>query len=317
MMHIDTVFQSVIPPLSDEEYGQLEINILEDGCRNPLVLWGDTLVDGHNRYKICTKHSIPYETVQKEFADREDAIIWICKNQTGRRNLTPEQLSYLRGKQYETEKKRHGGDRKSSPQNEDLKGKTKNVVAEDHGVSASTIERDEKFSKAVDALAEISPEIKPTILSGKAGTKSDVIKAASATDDQRLEILSRVENGQSIRDAVREICAPMEETTSEPEETVLEPEKVVSIKEIITQLKSNDIPELTYTPEIFLQEIQGFAQQFLADVELYADDEQFLSVYGRLSNEQTEIVLETLEYMQDAIRGIRNTIKKRRKQNGA
>ena len=67
----------------------------------------------HNRYTIAKKHpEIPFTVHEKEFASRYEAIIWICKNQLGRRNLTPEQKKYLIGKQYEAEKFNHGGDQK-------------------------------------------------------------------------------------------------------------------------------------------------------------------------------------------------------------
>ena len=88
-MKIDNEFRALIPPLSADEYAQLEANIIADGCRDPLVVWDGTLIDGHNRHKICTEHGIPYATKEHAFADRDAAIIWIIENQFGRRNLTP------------------------------------------------------------------------------------------------------------------------------------------------------------------------------------------------------------------------------------
>ena len=88
MVTIDKEFKELIPPLTPDEYSGLEASILEEGCRDALVVWNDTLVDGHNRYEICTKHNIPFTTVNKEFESREDVIIWIIKNQFGRRNIT-------------------------------------------------------------------------------------------------------------------------------------------------------------------------------------------------------------------------------------
>jgi len=74
---------------SKEEYAQLEENILKDGCRDPLVLWNNTLVDGHNRYGICSKHGIPFKTIEREFDSTEDSRVWIIQNQFGRWNLVP------------------------------------------------------------------------------------------------------------------------------------------------------------------------------------------------------------------------------------
>ena len=86
-LKIDKEFKSLIPPLGREELLQLEENIKQDGCRDPLVVWGDILVDGHNRFDICTRNEIKFKTVSHKFNDRTEAIIWIIDNQFGRRNL--------------------------------------------------------------------------------------------------------------------------------------------------------------------------------------------------------------------------------------
>ena len=103
---IDPEFASKIPLLREEELKQLEENILADGVViNPLIVWDGVIVDGHNRYRILQKHpEIQFTTYEKQFSDRYAAIAWICKNQLGRRNLTPQQFKYLIGLQYEAEK---------------------------------------------------------------------------------------------------------------------------------------------------------------------------------------------------------------------
>jgi len=85
---VDEEFKKLIPPLSDEEYSTLEECIVEEGCRDPLVLWGNVILDGHNRYDICMRRGLIFKTVEKNFDDRDDAMVWIIKNQFGRRNLT-------------------------------------------------------------------------------------------------------------------------------------------------------------------------------------------------------------------------------------
>ena len=85
---IDPEFKALIPPLAPDELSQLEANILRDGCRDPLVLWGEILIDGHNRHEICTRNGLPFETVQIQFESRTHARIWMRNNQAGRRNLT-------------------------------------------------------------------------------------------------------------------------------------------------------------------------------------------------------------------------------------
>lgn len=87
-MIIDNEFKGLIPPLTDEEYKGLEESILKDGCRDALVLWGEILVDGHNRYEICTRHNIPFTTVKKDFENRDSVILWMIDTQFSRRNLS-------------------------------------------------------------------------------------------------------------------------------------------------------------------------------------------------------------------------------------
>lgn len=108
-------FENKIPSLSSEELMRLEDSILSEGrLISPIVVWNGIIVDGHNRYRIIQENpDIRYEIYEKVFAERSEAIAWICRNQLGRRNLTPEQKKYLIGKQYEAEKQSMGGNRKS------------------------------------------------------------------------------------------------------------------------------------------------------------------------------------------------------------
>jgi len=102
---IDPEFENLMRPLSKTEFSKLEALILKEGCRDPIVLWGDTIVDGHNRYRICKIHNIKPPFTNIEFSDREEARIWIRQNQDGRRNRTDQEITYDLGKEYESEKK--------------------------------------------------------------------------------------------------------------------------------------------------------------------------------------------------------------------
>ena len=90
-MIIDSEFKDLIPPLSSEEYKQLEENILKDGIRDSLVIWDNgtdwILIDGHNRFEIAQKHNLPYNQRRMEFPNRDAVKEWIIRNQLGRRNI--------------------------------------------------------------------------------------------------------------------------------------------------------------------------------------------------------------------------------------
>jgi ParB-like chromosome segregation protein Spo0J len=95
MIQIDQEFKDLIPALTEEEYKQLEANILSEGIRDSLLVWNGILIDGHNRYEIATKHGLSYDVQEKEFADRAEAERWIILNQFGRRNLSAYDRSIL------------------------------------------------------------------------------------------------------------------------------------------------------------------------------------------------------------------------------
>lgn len=148
VLTIDPEFEAKCPPLTEDELSQLEENILEEGLvLMPLIVWNDTIVDGHNRYRIAQAHpGIEFRTHEKQFSNRYEALSWICKNQLGRRNLTPQQKKYLIGQRYDAEKKTHGGDRKSnlpesSGQNDHLIAaqKTRERIASETGTSESYV----------------------------------------------------------------------------------------------------------------------------------------------------------------------------------
>ena len=202
-LRIDPEFEGKIPPLTTEEFQQLENNILADGVViNPIIVWDGVIVDGHNRYRIVSKHpEIRFSTCEKTFADRYEAIAWICKNQLGRRNLTLEQKKYLIGKQYEAEKASHGGVRGNqytslaSCQIDNLPNKEKTCerIAKENGISSRSVCRAEAFSKAVDIADEIEPGIRDEILAGKIKpTEKDVHALARADPEGRPAIIEEM-----------------------------------------------------------------------------------------------------------------------------
>ena len=205
---IDAEFASLIPPLSAEERQQLEDNIVEHGgARDPLVVWASkgtlTLLDGHNRYEICTRLELPFDVHEMRFGSRDEASDWMDRNQLGRRNLHPDAFTLLLGRRYNRAKKSHGGARGASPQSGDLK-RTAQRIADEHGVSKNTVERAGKFAESVEKAKKIDPTIEAKVTSGKAPPRAAVIKAAALYEkspDRAKEILSR---DKTIAEVVRE-----------------------------------------------------------------------------------------------------------------
>lgn len=97
MLTINKAFQDLIRPLSAEEYAELEESIITYGCRDPIVVWNDTIIDGHNRYRICSENDVAYQVhdMTYDFDTEDEVKMWIIKNQFGRRNLEPYQRAQL------------------------------------------------------------------------------------------------------------------------------------------------------------------------------------------------------------------------------
>ena len=223
---IDPGFKHLIPSLTPEEYKGLEEKLLAEGFDSEsygkIILWNNTIIDGHNRYEICVKHNIAFETTLMEFDSREDVIDWMYSNQLDKRNLTDEKRKYLMGKQYEARKRRWSNPPKyinvsvegqNDPQQKSIN--TSSKIAEEQGVSEKTVKRAAEYSSAIDAIAENvvgkpDPEkinnedkvvgidiLKNKILTGeiRSSTK-DVVDLAKKTIEDQKKIIKSVEEGK-------------------------------------------------------------------------------------------------------------------------
>ena len=200
VLTIDPEFEAKCPPLTEDELSQLEDNILEEGLvLMPLIVWNDTIVDGHNRYRIAQAHpGIGFRTHEKQFNNRYEALSWICKNQLGRRNLTPMQKKYLVGERYDAEKNitsfngnQHTLSRESGLGQNDPDQKahgTRTKVAKETNTSESYVKRADQYAKGINAAEEVLPGIKNDLLTGKYKPKeTDVAAIARASPEERRE----------------------------------------------------------------------------------------------------------------------------------
>lgn len=225
---IDPEFKSLIPPLSPDEYKQLEDNCVAEGIRDPLVVWeldepdgifDSILIDGHNRFEISTKHSgILFNVVRKKFSSRNEVMAWIIQNQFGRRNLSAYDRSVLalklkpliqeKAKEKETERKTTY--QKSEKSNMPTVNTTKEL-AKAAGVSHDTIHKVEKIE------AEASEKTKQAIRNGDISINHafnnlpsqrnrDIVKEAKRqAQKEHLEYLEEKASGTvSIESAKRE-----------------------------------------------------------------------------------------------------------------
>lgn len=215
-LKIDLEFSAQILPLSFEELQQLEMNMIRDGkLTDPIIVWNKTILDGHNRYNILRKHSfIEYEIKEMEFSSRQEALIWICNHQLGRRNLTPERRKYLIGKRYEAEKqvsqnrvnqytsaKKNATDQNDPCQNKSGSHITRQRIANETGTSEGYVQRAEKYMNGVEAADEAAPGAREEILNGKIkAADREICAIAKAPKEQRPEIVAELRKPKSERD---------------------------------------------------------------------------------------------------------------------
>ena len=218
---VDLELKNKIPPLSTEEFRKLEENIVSDGeVIEPLVLWNDTIIDGHHRWEIIQRHpEIPYKVKHMEFSDKWAAIVWMCRNQLGRRNLTEEQRAYLLGKEYEAQKKTvknpEGRNQHSEvwDQNDPKPPiRTSEIVAKEHGLGSATVKRAVLFSQSVDGAEELSPGFREGVLSGEIKAPRNVItELRNMPETKKVEAIEAIRAGDvnTAKEIVRTVKMPI------------------------------------------------------------------------------------------------------------
>lgn len=192
-MRIDNEFKNLIPPLQPDEYRQLEENILNEGIRESIITWQGIIIDGHNRFKIAEKHNLIFNTIEKEFADREAVKDWIDKNQLGRRNLTDDQRIIIIGRRYNREKERRGGDRGNQYVAKDQIDTlpTADRLSDEYKVSAPTVKR---YGKTVEELEKNPENFQAVWNSEKKITDIKKEEKVKARQEQIEEIKKKIEN---------------------------------------------------------------------------------------------------------------------------
>ena len=198
---IDTEFQALIPPLTPDEFAGLEASILTEGCRDALIVWGNIIVDGHNRYKICETHNIPYKTKSIDFGSRDEVKLWMLQNQLARRNLNDFQRVELVRK-YEKAVKAKAEQRmlrgKSDNREISPKGRATDELGNIAGVSRKTYEH---VATVLDNAAE-------EVIQAARNQELSIDAAYQVTklpQEAQQEVVERIREGEKPRDVVYEV----------------------------------------------------------------------------------------------------------------
>ena len=260
ILKIDEEFRNKIPPLTEDEFRQLEENIVSDGeVYEPIAVWNGTIVDGHNRWKIIQAHpEIPYKVREMDFPDKWAAFEWMYKKQLGRRNLTEEQKTYMIGKMYEARKNTQGGNRGTSIDPEtgrftangqnvhlreryEIKQGTAGQIGKEFGIDGKTVRRAEKFAKGVDAVRKVSEEAADKILTGEAAVTKTSIGDLVGKDKKTVKAVAEtILNGGSVKKPRLPNVTKRTFTEEEPEAQISRGENnaVYSIDDLLEEMRA-------------------------------------------------------------------------------
>jgi DNA modification methylase/sporulation protein YlmC with PRC-barrel domain len=301
IIEINPELKKLIYPLSSEEYQLLEQSIIDDGCRDAIILWNKIIVDGHNRYEICIKHNIFFNTIQKEFENIEYVKEWIILNQFGRRNINDYERGHLANILKEIEQKRftekqneiktqiaEGGpfifaDRKKlvthkkgekAGEVEEITIDSREELAKKAGISYTSISNVKKIEDSgeeiiIDATKTGSLKISQAALL----INKDVDKKTLEKAKEAIEIIQNEANDKTVeelRAGKRKLNETLKEIKAKKKNKKLEAKKAEYIEKFKT--------EIDIMPEVSLMDCNEFLNTFDDDsIDLLFTDPPYMT----------------------------------------
>ncbi len=272
--------KAYIEPLTPDEHDALERSLLAEGCRDALVLWGDVLVDGHNRYGICTQHGLPFQTVQNpRFQSMEDVHLWMIDQHLGRRSLSDFQRGVLALRKREIVAERRAkahADKAAEPAPETPTGdapwegnapaaalaavlepkplQSREDIARAARLSASQVGMIEKIQK------QAAPEVVAAVRSGDISLNAAAVVATLPEDEQRAAALAGKDELKQAAKRVRESRKKPKEEHAETgdsmaAETAPASDEVSALRQRVAQLEAENA-ELR-------QQVQSLSEQLV------------------------------------------------------
>jgi hypothetical protein len=240
-LKIDPEIQYLCEPLDQEASHLLEKDIDKNGCIDPIIYWKDqdTIVDGHNRFEICTRLGKEYNCIPMSFETKKDVMNYVIDHQLGRRNLSDLEKSYLRGRRYLTEKKvSHRPSSDELHQNDGVTGETAQKIAKQTGVSQATIERDADLAEAIDKLREeVGDEFSKSLRAGKVKiSKKGTIELSKKPPEDLKPLVELIEKGEKLSQAEKIVLTQKESSSNPTGVTTPLPEKDKNLEKVENHL---------------------------------------------------------------------------------
>ena len=262
--------KAYIDPLTPNEHDALERSILAEGCRDALVLWGDVLVDGHNRYGICQQHGLPFQTVQNtRFQSMEDVHLWMIDQHLGRRSVSEFQRGVLALKKREIIAERRAqaaaavvaakAEAAQSPGGQaPWEGDTDPVVAkalatvakvpEDALDTREALARAARLTaaqvKAIEAIHQnAAPEVVAAVKSGELSLNAAAVVATLSVEEQQAAAAGGAQDlkqaAKRVREAKKKPKAGTQDMAAEGEAAAAPPD-AAQLRQRVTELEAEN-----------------------------------------------------------------------------
>ena len=262
--------KAYIDPLTPDEHDALERSILAEGCRDALVLWGDVLVDGHNRYGICQQHGLPFQTVQNtRFQSMEDVHLWMIDQHLGRRSVSEFQRGVLALKKREIIAERRAqaaaavvaakAEAAQSPGGQaPWEGDTDPVVAkalatvakvpEDALDTREALARAARLTaaqvKAIEAIHQnAAPEVVAAVKSGELSLNAAAVVATLSVEEQQAAAAGGAQDlkqaAKRVREAKKKPKAGTQDMAAESEAAAAPPD-AAQLRQRVTELEAEN-----------------------------------------------------------------------------
>jgi transcriptional regulator with XRE-family HTH domain len=246
---INEELRAFIDPLTAIEQAALERSLLAEGCRDALVLWGEVLIDGHNRYDICSRHNIPFRTVQNtSFQSIDDVMLWMIDNHLARRSVSDFQRGVLALRKKEIVTARAAAEPKPEKKADDAASdaaaapasppwNTREDIAKAARVSSNTISQIERIQKAA------APALVDAV---RAGTISINAAANVASLPPEVQIAAVAGGRKQLQEAARQVreqkaaARPPREKDEPPGEVTALRAQVAALREKVDLLSAEN-----------------------------------------------------------------------------
>lgn len=229
-----------IDPLTPDEHDALERSLLAEGCRDALVLWGEVLVDGHNRYGICTRHGIPFNTVQNtHFKSMDDVHLWMIEQHLGRRSVSDFQRGVLALRRRDILSTRVSAEPRTGSATEPQSTSAPSPAAPEPMPSREAIAKAARISSnTVNQIEKIQKSATPELVAAvKSGTISINAAASVASLPAEAQVAAVAGGRKELQQAARQVRETRAVARTEPES----PEGVIArLRQTISELTAEN-----------------------------------------------------------------------------